>query len=101
MSSQLWLRMAGYLNYISYRYVFMYYFVSLTKYAGRKLNNLMWPCMAEEFMSIHYYEYGCCANVLFLDYREQDSVSVKRGYIWRDKSCISSTVMYLDYILFH
>ena len=30
MTSQLWLRMAGYLNYISFRYVFITSFVSLT-----------------------------------------------------------------------
>ena len=46
MSSQLWLRMAGYINYISSRYVFIFSFVSLTKYTGRKLNNLMWIRMA-------------------------------------------------------
>ena len=33
MSSQLWVRMVGYLNYISFIYVFISYFVSLTKYA--------------------------------------------------------------------
>ena len=46
MSSQLWLRMAGYINYISSRYIFISSFVSLTKYAGRKLENLMWLRMA-------------------------------------------------------
>ena len=46
MSSQLWLRMAGYRNYISSRYVFISSFVSLIKYAGRQLNNLMWLRMA-------------------------------------------------------
>ena len=63
MSSQLWLRMAGYLNYISYRYVFMYYFVSLTKYAGRKLNNLMWLRMAGEFMSIYLFGYDLSSQL--------------------------------------
>ena len=42
MSSQLWLRMVGYLKYISSRYVFISSFVLLTKYSGRKLDNLMW-----------------------------------------------------------
>ena len=46
LSSQLWLRMAIYLN------VFISYFVSLTKYAGLKLNNLIWLRIAGEFMSI-------------------------------------------------
>ena len=41
MSSQVWLRMAVYLNYISYRYVFISSFVSLKNYAGQKLDNLM------------------------------------------------------------
>ena len=52
LSSQLWLRMAGYRNYISSTNVFISYFVSLTKYTGRKLNNLMWLRMAGDFMSI-------------------------------------------------
>ena len=52
LSSQLWLRMAGYLDYIPSRYVFISSFVSLTKYVGRKLNNVMWLRMAGEFMSI-------------------------------------------------
>ena len=46
MSSQMWLRMAGYINYISSIYVFIPSFISLTNYAGRKLNNLMWLRMA-------------------------------------------------------
>ena len=46
LSSQLWLRMAEYRNYLSSTYVFISSFVSLTKYAGRKLNTLMWICMA-------------------------------------------------------
>ena len=46
MSSQLCLRMAGYLNYISSRYVFIASFVSLTKYAWQKLSDLMWLRMA-------------------------------------------------------
>ena len=37
----MWLRMAGYRKYISYRYIFISSFISLTKYAGRKINNLM------------------------------------------------------------
>ena len=79
MSSQLWVRMsgyrnyityagrklnnnlcmAGYLKYISYRYVFISSFVSLKKYAGRKLNTLMWLRMAGEFMSTYLFVYGC------------------------------------------
>ena len=42
LSSQLWIHMAVYLNYISSTYVFISSLVSLEKYAGRKLNNLMW-----------------------------------------------------------
>ena len=63
--------------------------------------NIINRCMAGEFMSIHYYGYGCLDNVLLLDFQNQASVSVKRGYIWQEKSCISSTVMYLAYILFY
>ena len=55
LSIQQWLRMAGYLNYISSRYVFISYFVSLKNYAGRKLNNLMWLRMVGEFMSIYTF----------------------------------------------
>ena len=50
LNNLMWLRMVGYLNYISYRYVFISSFVSLTKYAGKKLNNLMWLRMAGKFM---------------------------------------------------
>ena len=52
MRSQLWLRVVGYLNYISPRYVFIYSFVKLTKYAEQKMNNMMWLRMAVELMSI-------------------------------------------------
>ena len=41
MSNQLWLRIAGYINYLSSTYVFISSFVSLTKYAGRKLKTVM------------------------------------------------------------
>ena len=37
MSSQLWIHMAGYRNYLLYTYVFISSFVSVTKYAGRKM----------------------------------------------------------------
>ena len=67
MISQLWLRMAGYLNYISFRYVFITSFVSLTKYAGRKLNNLMWLRMAGEFISTYIHAYVYLANVSSID----------------------------------
>ena len=33
-SNQLWLRISGYLNYLSFTYVFISSFVSLKKYAG-------------------------------------------------------------------
>ena len=46
--------MAKYRKYISYRYVFISSLVSLTKYAGRKLNSLMWLRMAGEFMSTYF-----------------------------------------------
>ena len=46
LKNLMWLRIAGYQKYISYRYVFISYFVSLKKYAGRKLKNLMWLHMA-------------------------------------------------------
>ena len=54
LSSQLWLCMAGYLNYISSTYVFISPFVSLTKYAGRKIKNLMWLRMSGELMSTYF-----------------------------------------------
>ena len=53
-SSELWLRMAGYQNYLSSIYVFISSFVSLTKYAGQNLNTLMWLRMAEEFISTYF-----------------------------------------------
>ena len=54
LNNLMWLHMAGYRKYISHRYVFISSFVSLTKYVGRKLNNLMWLRMAGEFMSIYF-----------------------------------------------
>ena len=57
MSSQLWLCMAEYLNYTSSKYVFSSSLVSLTKYVGQNLNNLIWLCMAGEFMSIYFHGY--------------------------------------------
>ena len=62
-SSQMWLCMAGYLNYLSSRYVFMSSFVSVTKYAGRKLNTLMWLRMAGEFMSIYLFGYALSSQL--------------------------------------
>ena len=35
MSSQLWLCMAGYINYISFTYIFTSYFFSMANYAGQ------------------------------------------------------------------
>ena len=101
MSIQVWLRMAGYLSYISYRYIFISSFASLTNYAVQKLNNLMWLRMAEEFMSRYFHGYSFLDNVSFIDFREQDMVSVKCGYVWREKSSIYSTVVYLAYIMFY
>ena len=57
LSSQLWLRMAGYLNYLSSTYVFISSFVSLTKYAGRKLKTVMWLRMAGKFMTTYFFAY--------------------------------------------
>ena len=57
MSSQLWVSMAGYINYISSRYVFISSFVSLVKYAGRQLNNLMWLRMAG-YLNYKSYRYA-------------------------------------------
>ena len=67
LSSQLWLHIAEYLNYLSSTYVFISSFVSLTKYAGRKMNTLMWLHMAGEFMSTYIHAYGYLANVLYID----------------------------------
>ena len=66
-SSQLWLCMAGYLNSISFTYVFISSFVSLTDSADQKLNNLMWLSMAGEFMSTYLVRYGYLGNVSSLD----------------------------------
>ena len=55
LSSQLWIHMAGYLKYISSRYVFISSFVSLTNYVGQKLNNMMWLRIAGEFMPISIF----------------------------------------------
>ena len=49
-------------------------------------------------MSIYLYWYYYLANVSFLDCQEQANVSVKCGYILKEKSSISYTVMHLAYI---
>ena len=54
------LRMAGYRKYISYRYEFISSFVSLTKYAGRKLKTgfRFYPTSETEhyqFMRLHEF----------------------------------------------
>ena len=67
LSSQLWLRMAGYQNYLSSAYVFISSFISLTKYAGQKLNTLMWLRMAGEFMSTYFFAHTYLSNVSSLD----------------------------------
>ena len=46
--------MAVYLNYLSFTYIFISSFVSMTKYAGRKLKTVMWLRMAGEFMSTYF-----------------------------------------------
>ena len=70
LNNLMWLRMAGYRKYISYRYIFISSFVSLTNYAGWKLNNLMWLRMAGEFTSIYIYS---------------DTIwEVNCGYVWQD-----------------
>ena len=58
MDNLMWLRMAGYIYYISSIYMFISSLVSLTKYAGRKLKNLVWLHMAGELMSIFIFGYA-------------------------------------------
>ena len=67
LNSQLWLRTAVYRNYLSSTYVFISSFISLKKYAGRKLNTVMWLRMAGEFISTYIHAYGYLANVSFID----------------------------------
>ena len=67
MSNQQWLRIAEYINYLSSIYVFIFSFVSLTKYAGRKLKTVMWLRMAGKFMSTYFIAYGYLANVSSID----------------------------------
>ena len=55
MSNQLWLPIAGYLNYLSSTYVFISSFVSLTKYAGQKLKTVMWLRMAGKVMTTYFW----------------------------------------------
>ena len=54
MSNELWLCLAGYLNYLSSTYVFTSSFVSLTKYARQKLKTVMWLRMAGKVMSTYF-----------------------------------------------
>ena len=67
LSNQLWLRISGYLKYLSSTYVFISSFVSLTKCAGRKLKTVMWLRMAGKFMSTYFFAYGYLDNVSSID----------------------------------
>ena len=67
LSNQLWLRITGYLNYLSSTYVFISSFVSLTKYTGRKMKTVMWLRMAGKFMSTYFFAYGYLDNVSSID----------------------------------
>ena len=53
MSNQQWLRIAEYINYLPSRYVFTFSFVSLTKYAGRKIKTVMWLRMTGKNSCLH------------------------------------------------
>ena len=55
LNTLMWLRMAGYRKYISSTYVFISSFVSLSKHTRQKLRTLMWIRMAGEFMSIYIF----------------------------------------------
>ena len=44
-------------------------------------------------MSIYFHGYDYFINVSFLGFQEQAIVSVKRGYVWQEKSSISYTLM--------
>ena len=68
MSNQLWLIIAGYLNYLSSTYVFISSFVSLTKYEGRKLNTLMWLRIAG------YLNYLSSTYVFYFFFRFTDKL---------------------------
>ena len=48
---------------------FMFSFVSLTKYAGRKLKTVMWLQMAGKFMTAYFIKYGYLGNVSSIDCR--------------------------------
>ena len=59
----MWLCMAGYINYISFRYVIISSFVSLKKQAEKKLNNIMCLRMAGEFMSKYFLGYALSSQL--------------------------------------
>ena len=42
---------------------FYLFFVSLTKYAGRKLNTMMWLRMTGEFISIYLFKYDLSSQL--------------------------------------
>lgn len=83
-------------------YVFSLYFVLLIAYEGQKTKNLMWLRMSGEVTSIYIYLYVCVYSAyICIECREEARLSVKRGYVRREKSYISPSVMYLAYILLH
>ena len=72
MSSQLWVRMAGYWNYITY--------------AGRKLNNMMWLCMAGYriyiyIIQIRIYLFFCFTDKVRGTKTQQSDVATYGGRI--------------------
>ena len=124
LRSQLWVCMTRYRNYI---YIFpiqfeqstvaMYggiskiYIIYIGFYLFFILNEKVRGTKTEKsdvatygviiHVSIYFFGYDYLANVSSLDCRQYARVSVKREYVWREKSYISSTVMHLDYILYY
>ena len=86
MSSQLWVRMAGYRNYISSRNVFISSFVSIIKYAGRKLNNLMWLHMSG-YLNYISYKYVFISSFFRLQSTRDKNWTIWCGYVWWENSC--------------
>ena len=50
-------------------------------------------------MNIYFHRYNYFFNVSFLVCQQQAIASVKRGYLWQEKSYISYTLMNLIFVL--
>ena len=96
--SQIWILMAGKFIYILCFSIWIIFSFTDSFDKGRKMKNPRWLRLAGEVLSIFFTDACIFTYVSFLDCQEQANVSVKCGYILKEKSSISYTVMHLAYM---